>query len=188
LRRIVLPLPEVIQQVRRTRLRLDLTQADLAREAGTSQSLIAKLERNRLSPSYEAVRRILEALDRLAASDEARAKDVMNRKPTVADPAEPIGKALARMKQHGFSQLPVVDHGQPVGSLSEAAVLAALEEGAALEELKRRPVRAIMGPSFPTVDPTTRRRLLIELLRDQDAVLVVQGGRLAGVVTKPDLW
>lgn len=184
----MLPLAEVVHQVRRTRVQLDLTQADLAREAGTSQSLIAKLERNRLSPSYEVVRKVLDALERLSAADEACAQDLMNRKAVVADPAEALGKALARMKQNGFSQLPVVDHGQPVGSLSEAAVLQAIEAGSTLEELKRKPVRQVMGPSFPTVSPATRRKLLIELLRSNDAVLVVKEGRLAGVVTKPDLW
>lgn len=184
----MLPLSEVVQQVRRTRLQLDLTQADLAKAAGTSQSLIAKLERNRLSPSYEVVRKVLDALERLSAADESCAQDLMRGRPVVADPAEPLGKALARMKQNGFSQLPVVDRGQPVGSLSESAVLEAIEQGAVLEDLKRRSVKQVMGPSFPTVPPQATRRLLVEMLRGNDAVLVVKEGRLVGVVTKPDLW
>ena len=184
----MLPLPDVVRHVRRQRIHLDLTQAELAKEAGTSQSLVAKLERGRLNPSYEVVRKLLEALDKHAAKDESTAADVMNRKPVVAEPGEAVGKALARMKQNGYSQLPVVDRGQPVGSLSESAVLAAIESGAGLDDLKRAPVRSAMGPSFPAVDPSTRRRVLVELLRVNDAVLVVREGRLVGVVTKPDLW
>jgi predicted transcriptional regulator len=184
----VLPLQDVVRQVRRQRLTLRLTQADLAKASGTSQSLIAKLERGRLSPSYEVVRRILEALDRLAADDEGIASDLMHGNPIVADPAEPLGKALERMKEKGFSQLPVVDRGQPIGSLSESAILDRIEQGADLEALKRQPVRATMRASFPTVEPTTRRRTLVELLRDHEAVLVVKEGKLVGVVTKSDLW
>lgn len=184
----MLPLQDVVRQVRRQRLTLRLTQADLAKASGTSQSLIAKLERGRLSPSYEVVRRILEALDRLAAGDEGSAADLMHGNPIVADPAEPLGKALDRMKEKGFSQLPVVDRGQPIGSISESAILDRIEQGADLEALKRQPVRAAMRASFPTVEPTTRRRTLVELLRDHEAVLVVREGRLVGVVTKSDLW
>lgn len=184
----MLPLPDVVRHVRRQRILLGLTQAELARESGNSQSLIAKLERGRLSPSYEVVRRILEALDRRSDKEEATAKELIKRKPVVADPAEPLAKALERMKQHGFSQLPVVDFGQPVGSVSESAILERIEQGADLERLRKQPVRTVMGAGFPTVEPTTRRRLLVELLRDADAVLVVQAGKLQGIITKSDLW
>lgn len=184
----MLPLPDVVRQVRRARLGLGLTQADLARESKTSQSLVAKLEKGRLNPSYEVVRRILEALDRLAASDDETAADLMHGEPVFAEPAEPLGRALERMKANGYSQLPVVDRGQPVGSLSESAILERIERGAELEALKRQPVRLTMRPSFPTVEPGTRRRIVVELLRDHEAVLVVREGRMVGVVTKSDLW
>jgi predicted transcriptional regulator len=184
----MLPLSDVVRQVRRQRITLGLTQAELAKESGASQSLIAKLERGRLSPSYEVVRRILEALDRLAASDDQTAADLMHGSPVFAEPSEPLGKALERMKDKGFSQLPVVDRGQPVGSISESAILDRIEQGADLDALKRQPVRFSMRASFPTVEPATRRRTLVELLRDNEAVLVVREGRLVGVVTKSDLW
>lgn len=184
----MLPLPDVVRQIRRTRIQLDLTQADLAKASGTSQSLIAKLERNRLNPSYEAVRKLLEALDRAAATEDQTAADLMNRHPAMADPNEPLGKALSRMKERGFSQLPVVDRGQPVGSISESAILERIEKGTDLEVLKRQPVRQTMRASFPTVEPATRKRILVELLRDHEAVLVVREGKLVGVVTKSDLW
>jgi predicted transcriptional regulator len=184
----VLPLADVVRQVRRSRITLGLTQAELAKESGTSQSLIAKLEKGRLNPSYEVVRRITEALDRLAADDDATAGDLMHGTPVFAEPGETLGKALERMKAKGFSQLPVVDRGQPIGSLSESAILDRIEEGADLEALKRQPVRLTMRASFPTVEPDTRRRTLVELLRDHDCVLVVREGRMVGLVTKSDLW
>ena len=183
----MLPLSEVVRQIRRSRIHHDLTQAELAKAAGTSQSLIAKLERGRLNPSYEVVRKLLETLDRMAQEDESAAGDLMNKSPVVADPAEPLGKALDRMKQHGFSQLPVVDRGQPVGSVSESTILARLEEGSTLETLRRQPVRVSMKAGFPTVEPHTRKRVLVELLKDQDAVLVVREGKLVGVVTRTDV-
>lgn len=184
----MLPLSDVVRVIRKSRIQLDLTQSDLAREAGTSQSLVAKLERGRINPSYEVVRKLLETLDRLSRHEEATAGDLMHQRPTTADPGEPLGRALARMKEKGFSQLPVVDDGQPVGSVSESAVLQLIEKGGDLAALKKQPVRAAMRASFPTVEPQTRKRTLVELLRDHEAVLVVREGRLVGVVTKSDLW
>jgi predicted transcriptional regulator len=186
--RLVLPLKDLVPHVRMRRLQLGLTQAELARDAKTSQSLIAKLERGRLSPSYEMVRRILEALDRHSHKTEVTAGDLVKAEPVFAEPSELLGKALERMKSHGFSQLPVVERGQPIGAVSESEILERIERGADLEGLKRQPVRLAMGPSFPTVEPSTRRRTLVELLRDHDAVLVVREGRLTGVLTKSDLW
>jgi predicted transcriptional regulator len=185
---VVLPLEAVTRQIRRQRILLGLTQTELAKAAGTSQSLVAKLERGRLSPSYEVVRRLVEALDARAATEEPDARSLMQSRPIWVEPAERLGKALERMKSHGFSQLPVVDLGSPVGSLSERAVLGRIEAGAELEALKRQPVKSVMGPSFPTVDPRTRRRTLVEILRDNDAVLVMDAGKVLGVITKSDLW
>ncbi len=184
----MLPIPDVVRQVRRSRVLLSLTQADLAKESGTSQSLIAKLERGRLNPSYEVVRKILDSLDRLSATEESTAGDLMHDDPVMADPAETLGAALARMKKNGFSQLPVVDRGQPVGSISESAILDQIEKGADLEALKKQAVRMSMRPSFPTVEPHTRKRTLVELLKDHEAVLVVREGKMVGLVTKSDLW
>lgn len=183
----MLPLTEVVRQIRRSRIQYDLTQAELAKAAGTSQSLIAKLERGRLNPSYEVVRKILETLDRMASDQDPTAGDLMNKQPIFADPAEALGKALDRMKQHGYSQLPVVDRGQPVGSISESTILERLEQGAELDSLRRQAVRLTMKAGFPTVEPHTRKRTLVELLKDQDAVLVVREGKLVGVVTKTDI-
>lgn len=184
---VVLPLADVVRQIRRARLQFDLTQADLAKAAGTSQSLIAKLERGRLNPSYEVIRKLLDTLDRMASDEEPTAGTLMNKHPIVADPAEALGKALDRMKQNGYSQLPVVDRGQPVGSVSESTILGRINEGASLEALRKQPVRLSMRAGFPTVEPHTRKRTLVELLKDQDAVLVVKEGKLVGVVTRTDL-
>jgi len=41
----------------RLRKRLGLSQRELARISGVSQSLISKIERGKINPSYEAVRR-----------------------------------------------------------------------------------------------------------------------------------
>lgn len=185
----MLPLDELVRHLRQQRILLGLTQAQLAREAKTSQSLVAKLENGRLNPSYETVRKLSETLDRLSRREEPTATQLAQFAPVCAAADEPLGDALARMKEHGYSQLPVVDEtGVPVGSLSERDVLEQIEAGQRLTDVRQRPVSDIMKGAFPTVAADTPRRTLVELLRGHDAVLVVRGGKLAGVVTRSDLW
>ncbi len=184
----MLPLHEVVRRIRQQRRLLGISQAQLAKDAGTSQSFVAKLERGRLNPSYEAVRRVHEAIEAYAREEEARAHELMQADPMGVRPGERVGDALARMKQHGFSQLPVLDRGRAVGALSEGIVLDLIERGENLADLKRVQVKQIMGPAFPAVDPETRRRVLVELLHDNPMVLVVRDGQVKGVVTKSDLW
>src|SRR5687767_16022587 len=57
-----LVIPE-IDEVRLLRRQLGLTQQELARMAGVSQSLIAKIERGLVQPSYSNVKRLVEALE-----------------------------------------------------------------------------------------------------------------------------
>ena len=53
--------------IRRIRKSLDVTQTALAAQSGVSQSTIAKIERGRISASYETVVKLFTALDDLAA-------------------------------------------------------------------------------------------------------------------------
>lgn len=182
----MLDLESVGQQIRRARRTLEMTQHDLARAAGLSQSLVAKIEQGKANPSYQAVRDLFQALESSRAAQEQTAGELMQ-SVIAADPAEAVGKALLRMKKHGFSQMPVLDLGRPVGALSERTVLEAIEQGSDVAAVRKKRVADLMGESFPTVQETTGRRVLVELLREHEAVLVMRKGRVVGVVTRTDL-
>jgi transcriptional regulator with XRE-family HTH domain len=73
---------ELLKQVRR---RHGLTQADLARRAGTSQPVISAYERGLRDPSYETLRRLVEAAgERLELNAVAAMPDL----PPPSGPAE----------------------------------------------------------------------------------------------------
>jgi len=67
----------MLQDIRRLRKQHDISQTALAKEAGVSQSLIAKIETNRAEPSYSNAMSIFSALENLRESAQGTAKEYM---------------------------------------------------------------------------------------------------------------
>jgi cystathionine beta-synthase len=100
-------------------------------------------------------------------------------------PAQTVRQALNLMETYGVSQLPVVEDGTCLGAVSEASVMArAIAQPALLE----RPVKEIMEAAYPVVDADTSLERVSEFLsRETPAVLVRDGGALAGIITRYDV-
>jgi len=99
---------------------------------------------------------------------------------------ESLGDAVERMAGHGISQLPVMEEGHIVGSLTEHKILATLIEEPAS---RTRPVKEFMGPPLPVVPKTlTIEDLSGYLDNESGAVLVSEAeGRAFQIITKSDL-
>ena len=95
---------------------LGISQKKLAFSVGTSQSLVAKIESNRVNPSYEVVKRIFEYLDRMEQPKIGLAKDVEKRDLVWIRKSEKVREAADKMRLYGFSQLPVRDDGRKFAS------------------------------------------------------------------------
>jgi len=84
-----------------------------------------------------------------------------------------------------ISQLPVIEGERVVGSITENdLVRAVVEMGANAENLR---VMDIMGEPFPAVGLEESLGVISKLLYDYPAVLVVEEGRIVGIITKQDV-
>ncbi len=119
-------------------------------------------------------------VEELLARRHSRAPAVVSVAPSAA-----VRQALNLMNTWDVSQLPVLDDGESVGSLTEGTLMArALEHPALLD----RPVREVMEPPLPVVDASmTTDRLAAILTRESPAVLVQKEGKLVGIVSRYDL-
>ncbi len=172
-------------EIRRLRLAAGLSQRELARLAGVSQSLIAKIESGKVNSRVETVRRILSAL-RNALKRLEKVEIYMSSPVITIHVNESVRKAIEIMDRYGFSQLPVVDNnGVVVGTVLESSVLKALSDKGA--EFIDEPVSRVMDPPLPQVSAEESVVKVMELLEKYPAVLVVKGGKLVGIVTKIDL-
>jgi predicted transcriptional regulator len=174
-------MPIEIEEIKDIRKKLGLTQGQLAKRANVSQSLIAKIESGRLDPAYSNAVKIFDALRDFGTKQEVKAGEIMSDKMLSALPDMSIKDAIAKMKKHGFSQLPVIQDHKSVGMISESIILNALIEG------KGQKVEDVMENPPPVVADQTSIDVISNLLRYFQMVLVSKKGKLIGVITKTDL-
>jgi len=179
---IRIPTPE---ELRRLRLRAKLTQRELAKRAGVSQSLIARLEHGQVNVRLSTLQRILEVLLE-AISERETVTQCMKSPIIVVNENDTLEKAINLMDKHGISQLPVLDKDHKViGTVYESTLLkAVITHG---KQVLSKPVREYMEEPLPQVPPNTPIHAIEELLLVYPAVLVVDGRKPIGIVTKIDV-
>jgi predicted transcriptional regulator len=91
------------------------------------------------------------------------------------------------MKDCGYSQIPVFDGKQSVGSMSEKTIMRQILDGKDLDELSRLPTEKVMEEAFPQINEDAPLSLITSLLQTYSAVLVVRKGAVMGIITKADL-
>lgn len=105
-------------------------------------------------------------------------------------PSETVRDAIGILREYGVSQMPVVGAEPPVmagevaGSVSERELLSAVFEGRAnLADA----VSMHMSPPLQLIGAGEPVSVAAKALRDADAVMVVEGGKPVGVITRHDL-
>jgi len=176
-----------IEEVAKKRRIMGLTQQKLAMLAGVSQSLIAKLESQKIDPSYTKVKAIFDALERLQTETEVRAEEVLHSKVIGIQKSDQVSKAVQTMADYGYSQLPVFDGEHAVGSISEKTIIGKVSAGKDLNQISKRSVGDVMEEAFPQVGEDAPLPLIASLLQVYPAVLISKKGKVVGIVTKADL-
>lgn len=173
-----------LQEIKHLRKKHSLTQAQLAKLAGVSQSLIAKIEAGTVDPTFSHVRRILEVLRSMESEKEPKAGQLITHKIIVVGKNEPLSRAIREMKSYGISQLPVTEGGRVTGLVSETTIIEKLAEGKDTSKLQ---VKDVMEEAPPVVAKTTPMSAVTELLRHSSLIIVAEKGKPTGVITKSDV-
>ncbi|MEM2121539.1 MAG: CBS domain-containing protein [Candidatus Woesearchaeota archaeon] len=169
-------------QIKNIRKSIGLTQKELAKLSGVSQSLIAKIESNKIDASYSKVYKILKVLQEYKSKNSEKAYSVMTKKVIYAKPDDKIEDVVSVMKQHKISQMPVIQKGKCIGLISESSILNSLSNGK-----KVRVVEQIMEEAPPIISKNTDLDVVAELLKHFPIVLVQESNNYIGVITKTDL-
>ena len=92
-----MPLPE-LSEIQKIRKGLKLTQSELAKIAGVSQSLIARVEAGNIDPRYSKIVKILRALDQIKYQ-EVTAAEIMTKRVVGISVNNTMEQAANKMKE-----------------------------------------------------------------------------------------
>jgi len=175
-----------LERIGKLRKKLALTQTELAKKAGLSQSLVARVEAGSVDPRYSKVVRIFKALDESKHKD-ITAMEIMTSGVVSVKTTDNLRNAIEKMKKNNVSQLPVFTGKDQAGSISEGVIMDQISKGVNINTISERKVLEYMEEPLPQVNPNTNISTLSSLLEHNKAVLIVGKGRLEGIVTKADL-
>jgi len=178
-------MPEELKKIKKMRQKLGITQAELAKLSGVSQSIITKIENAKIEPSYSIARKILTTLEQEIAGkhDQIKAKDVCSRKIISIQADQTTAQALDLMVKNAISQMPVFKEKVLVGSVSEELFIKKYDK----IKNKNMKIEDIMDEALPTIPEDTNITLVNEMLKIYQAILVVKNGKPIGIISKTDI-
>ncbi|MBI3031876.1 CBS domain-containing protein [Candidatus Woesearchaeota archaeon] len=172
-----------LQQIKLLRKKYNVTQTQLAKLAGVSQSLITKVEAGLLDPTYTKAQKIFQALSHLSEKKEIKAEEIMNTSLICCSPSTAIKEVIKKMKKHSISQMPVLEDKQPVGLISESIILDAIINNKSSELL----VKDLMIDAPPIIAKDSSINIISNLLKFYPLVIVAEKGKFLGIITKADM-
>jgi len=95
-----------------------------------------------------------------------------------------VEQAVNLMREHDISQIPVIEGGEVVGSLSEARILEILVQS---PEAKRKPVAEYMERPFPVISEDASLTEVTECIGQNTTAILVKQAHGFDIITKSDL-
>lgn len=174
---------EDLRMLKKLRLKANLTQRELARRTHTTQSTIAKIEAGKLEPSLKLARRILIVLNDLPKKSRINIKNLMESNVLYFSPSKPLNEAIKKMHEKAFSQVPIIQDNQILGTVTESSIISKSRG----KDISTLTVTDVMVNALPILPPDTSNEEIYTLLKYHPAILVVSKGMLLGIITKADI-
>jgi predicted transcriptional regulator len=174
-----------IDSIKQIRLKLGITQKQLAIMTGVSTSMINQIESGRSRPSYDTAKQIFDNLATLEGKmsshnvGEFCSKDIVK-----LNPENTLHDAIKKMHELSISQIPVFDGQDIVGVVSEDGIIKHLADGET--ELKDAKLSNTMEPVPPIVDYQTPTNVIVPLIRYSKCIMISRESKIIGIVTASD--
>jgi len=165
--------------LKRMREEIGMTQEQLAELAGISQAHVAKIENERVNPRLSTVNKIMSVL---RSNSKLKCDEFLTKEVIYVNPKNSVNRAAKLMKRNDVSQLPVIEKGICVGSISDKTIVRNLDKISGSTE-----VEEVMEEPFPTVNCGEEMEVVKTLLEYHPAILVTDRGKIIGILTKSDL-
>ncbi|BCU67288.1 inosine-5-monophosphate dehydrogenase [Sulfolobales archaeon HS-7] len=172
------------RDIKRLREKLGISQTELAKRVGISQSFIAKIENEKIDPRLSTINRILEELLNNLSFSETVEK-VMKSPVISATDNESLPHVFELMEKNNISQLPVIDSNGIIKGMIYDYVI--LRKVISKDPLSLKAKDVMIQPP-----PLLRRTTPIEaamktLTKNQVVVVIDDKMRPIGIITRSDI-
>ncbi len=171
-----------IEEIKKARKELDLTQAQLADLSGLSQSYLAKLENEKVDPRASTLNKIIKTLQK-QESREIKAKDVMTTPLISVDPYDKVQKAIKKFKENNISQMPVIRNEKIKGGITEKELV----KNSFNQSISEKNVRDLMRDPLPMISKNESINNAKNLLKKEIGIIVVSENKPVGIITRTDI-
>ncbi len=168
----------MVEEIRKKREKLGLTQNKLAKRTGVSQSLIAKLEQKKNIPNYQTIKKIYDYLERKINSSQETAEDVANPNIVSVDPKDSAKKVAEIINEKRSNVVPVEENERFVGVVKNSSLTLVSGE---------TPVEEIMDYTFSIIPHGTSGEVAENLLKYNDIILVQKECEIIGFISEKEL-
>ncbi|MCB9169893.1 MAG: pyridoxal-phosphate dependent enzyme [Flavobacteriales bacterium] len=97
---------------------------------------------------------------------------------------EAVLNAIDKMRAHNIDQLPVMEGGKPVGTITDARLFDAILGDA---EVRHQKSRVVMGPALPVIGPDAHLEDVAKRLGNGSPAVLVELKSGYGIITKQDI-
>ncbi|MFX0188046.1 MAG: CBS domain-containing protein [Candidatus Hodarchaeota archaeon] len=182
-----MPILPDLKEIKTIRRKLNLTQEDLHRKLKIPQATISRIENGIGNPSYLAVKVIFDFLEheRLRRKKlELKAENVMTRNIISINSKASIKDAVILMNKHNVSQIPILEGGKNLGSITSKKIQKSIIDRS---ELINAEVDLIKELPFPEIEEDWEIKDVSNLLTNYSAVLVKKNNKYIGIIADADL-
>ncbi len=166
--------------LKKMREEIGMTQEQLAETVGISQAHVAKIENEKVNPRLSTVNKIMSVLK---SNSTLGCNGFTTKKVIYVSQKDSVNRAVKLMKKNDVSQLPVIDEGICVGSISDKTIIRNLDRISGSTKILQ-----VMEEPLPTVNCGEEMEVIKTLLEYHPAILVTERGKIIGILTKSDLF
>ena len=175
-----------IQSIKQQRIKLKMTQKELASEVDVSTSMINQIESGRSKPSYDTAKKIFEVLaNREGSTSTYTAGELCSKNIVTMKPTNTLDDAIKKMNQSSISQIPIFDGKKAVGVISDSGLAEQYANGN-IEIAKKKKLLDIMEPAPPIIDHMTPANTLAPIIKYSKCILVTKNSKILGIITASD--
>lgn len=161
-----------------------LTQAELAKRVGVSQSFIAKIENGKIDPKFSIIKKIYDEL-LLIIDTQDTADKIMHSPVITAHETDDVISIVNKMENYNISQIPVInDDEKLVGIIYDYILLRKIVSN----NIKKLTASKIMSPLPPLIQTSEPINRILRLFSKYSIVLVIDDKlHPLGIITRSDL-